>query len=34
MDIKSLQKPLKEQYRREPESSRITSVAESTTRGR
>jgi uncharacterized OsmC-like protein len=27
MDIRSLQKPLKEQYRREPESSRITLTA-------
>src|ERR1700688_2528710 len=27
MDIRSLQKPLKEQYRRDPESSRITLTA-------
>jgi len=27
MDIRSLQKPLKEQYRREPSSSRITLAA-------
>ena len=27
MDIRSLQKPLKEQYRREPQSSRITLIA-------
>ena len=27
MDVRSLQKPLKEQYRREPKSSRITLVA-------
>src|ERR1700721_2805090 len=27
MDIRSLQKPLKEQYRREPQSSRITLTA-------
>jgi uncharacterized OsmC-like protein len=30
MDIRSLQKPLKEQYRREPKSSRITLTAKST----
>lgn len=30
MDIRSLQKPLKEQYRREPESSRITLTAKGT----
>jgi len=30
MDIKSLQKPLKEQYRRDPESSRITLTAKGT----
>ena len=30
MDIRSLQKPLKEQYRRDPESSRITLTAKGT----
>jgi uncharacterized OsmC-like protein len=30
MDVKSRQKPLKEQYRREPESSRITLTAKGT----
>jgi uncharacterized OsmC-like protein len=30
MDIRSIQKPLKEQYRREPESSRITLTAKGT----
>src|SRR6516165_7264052 len=30
MDIRSLQKPLKEQYRRDPESSRVTLTAKGT----
>ena len=33
MDIRSLQKPLKEQYRRDPESSRITLTAKGTEAG-
>jgi uncharacterized OsmC-like protein len=33
MDIRSLQKPLKEQYRREPESSRITLTAKGSEAG-